>query len=161
MAIGSATRDHHRAVVARSWLQGVIVVLLLLMKLMKLSYRTASTTAQKLPAAWEQQVELLSLRIAFISYIHNELIINMDQTGMCIVPLGKKTFAFKGSQHVVLLGVDDYCSWRDPPPSSHLPGQDSSLLTQGACHGRPASTRLPSNVLRKPLGKHGDHASLG
>lgn len=90
IAIGSATRDNLRAGIARRYpAQGVIVVLLRLVN---------EVNEAVLPSC---------CRIAFFCYIHNKLIINMYQTGMCVVPVGKKTLAFKGSQHVVLLGVDD------------------------------------------------------
>ena len=36
-----------------------------------------------------------------------ELVINMDQTGMNLVPVGKFTYAKKGQKHVQLLGLDD------------------------------------------------------
>jgi hypothetical protein len=36
-----------------------------------------------------------------------ELVINMDQTGMNLVPVGKFTYARKGQRHVRLLGLDD------------------------------------------------------
>src|SRR3569833_1378317 len=41
------------------------------------------------------------------SPIHPALVVNMDQAGICLVPVGKRTWAAKGQKAIKLLGADD------------------------------------------------------
>eukprot|EP00955_Chlamydomonas_euryale_P033339 347561-Chlamydomonas_euryale.AAC.1 len=63
------------------------------MKNMKLRVRRATTAAQKLPSDADKQVRMLMLRLVFFCFkkqVPPQLIINMDQTGVALVPVGKR-----------------------------------------------------------------------
>ncbi len=55
------------------------------------SFRVATTAAQKLPKDWEHQLDMMAYRAAFEMLTHGvpvELMVNMDQTAMHLVPSG-------------------------------------------------------------------------
>jgi len=55
------------------------------------SFKVATTAAQKLPKDWEHQLDMMAYRAAFEVLTHGvpaELMVNMDQTAMHLVPSG-------------------------------------------------------------------------
>jgi hypothetical protein len=75
-----------------------------------LSNRVATTTAQKLPQNWEALCEHFNLKVAYLCQyygIHLALVVNADQMGLCMVPVGKRSYRIKGSKTVALFGHDE------------------------------------------------------
>jgi DDE superfamily endonuclease len=73
-------------------------------------YRRRTTAASKLPSDWEDQGVQMAMRIAanMAQYkVHPSLIINMDQTGIHLVPSSSWTYERKGSDHVAVIGAED------------------------------------------------------
>ena len=78
--------------------------------MMGYSWRTATTAASKLPNDWRDQGVKMAKRIAYnvqLYKIHPSMIVNLDQTGVKLVPSSNKTFAPKGSKDVRVIGHDD------------------------------------------------------
>ena len=75
------------------------------------SYRAATGVARKLPSNWEEQGLKMTQRVAYLVKAHSlppELVVNTDQTGIHLVPTGgTRTWAHKGSKHVLVHGVED------------------------------------------------------
>jgi hypothetical protein len=75
------------------------------------SFRKATGAARKLPKNWEDQGLQMVQRAAYLVKAHNILatmMVNSDQTGIHIVPLGgARTWAKKGSKHVLVHGIED------------------------------------------------------
>lgn len=74
------------------------------------SPRVATHAAQKLPDDWDKQCEDAFLRI--VEYVRRynippELIVNADQTGLCVIPAGNKTWDKTGSKQVSTFGKDE------------------------------------------------------
>ena len=72
--------------------------------------RVATKEAQKLPKGWEVMVRLWLLQLAHTIYSNNispELVVNADQTGIMLVPVGKRTYARLGAKAIRLLGIDE------------------------------------------------------
>ncbi len=69
----------------------------------------ATTTAQKLPKDWEHQLDMMAYRAAFEVLTHGvpvELMVNMDQTAMHLVPLrGSRTYDKRGKKEITVTGV--------------------------------------------------------
>lgn len=64
------------------------------------SCRKATRAAQKTPDNWESQCEDMFLRISYqalIAGVPAEAILNGDQTGLSVIPLGKYTCAPTGA----------------------------------------------------------------
>lgn len=77
---------------------------------MNITRRQPTTAAQKLPDDWEEQVYFFSLRLAVLVSLYEipmDLVVNSDQTGIQLVPSGKKTWTFKGSKDVSVIGNED------------------------------------------------------
>jgi hypothetical protein len=77
---------------------------------MNYTWRRRTTAAAKLPLDWQQQGINMAKRIAanIQTYdIHFSLIVNMDQTGIHLVPCSAHTYDLKGSKGVPMLGHDD------------------------------------------------------
>lgn len=73
-------------------------------------YRRRTTAASKLPSDWENQGVQMAMRIAanMAQYkVHPSLIINMDQTGIHLVPSSSWTYEKKGSENVAVIGTED------------------------------------------------------
>ena len=74
------------------------------------SWRTRTTAASKLPLDWRQKGIKMAKRIAAgmqLDKIHPSLIVNLDQTGMQLVPSSHKTFEKKGEKSVAVIGAED------------------------------------------------------
>jgi predicted nucleic acid-binding protein len=77
---------------------------------MNFSWRSRTTAAQKLPNDWRERGLLMAKRIAVNvkQYsVHPSLIINMDQTGLHLVPSSTRTYAWKASKEVPVIGAED------------------------------------------------------
>lgn len=73
-------------------------------------WRARTTAASKLPANWEDQGVLMAKRIAAtmeMHKVHPSLVINMDQTGVHLVPSSAWTYEKKNSSSVAVVGADD------------------------------------------------------
>jgi hypothetical protein len=74
------------------------------------TWRLRTTAAQKLPLDWRTQGMYMAKRIAVNVHqyrVHPSLIINMDQTGLHLVPASSRTYALKGSKEVPVIGAED------------------------------------------------------
>ena len=77
---------------------------------MGLSAQRATTAAQKLPGNWQQKVHLFILLLAYYEWtkkIPPALIVNPDQAGIAIVPVGRNTWAKCGSKSVPSVVQED------------------------------------------------------
>lgn len=74
------------------------------------SWRTPTRAAQKTPENWESLCENAFLRIVYqvmLEKIAPEAIINGDQLGIRLLPLGNKTWAPYGAKQVPVIGKDE------------------------------------------------------
>jgi hypothetical protein len=75
------------------------------------TFRAPTTAAQKLPKDWEMQVDHLAYRAAFLVHSYGipaALAVNMDQTGMHLVPTGgSRTYEKKGRKEIAVTGTED------------------------------------------------------
>lgn len=74
------------------------------------SWRQKTTAASKLPLDWEDQGVKMAMRIAALMgryKVHPSLVINMDQTGVQLVPMSGWTYEQRGAAAVEVLGADD------------------------------------------------------
>ncbi|KAF9509190.1 hypothetical protein BS47DRAFT_1373557 [Hydnum rufescens UP504] len=72
--------------------------------------RTTTQASQKLPDDWEKQCEDAILRLSYNIKLFNipaELVINADQTGVCLVPAGNKTWAPVGAKQVAAMAKEE------------------------------------------------------
>lgn len=80
-------------------------------KQMNWTFRRPNSMSKKLPQNWEELGKRLTLQIAYLVRAYNipeELVVNADQTGVLLMPVGDdKTFAYKGSQNVSVTGRGD------------------------------------------------------
>ena len=77
---------------------------------MKWSMRRGTTAASKLPVNWTDLGVAMVKRMAAIiknKQIHKSLIINIDQTGIELVPASKTTYDAIGKKSIALVGQDD------------------------------------------------------
>ena len=77
---------------------------------LKWRWRARTTAASKLPVDWEEQGVLMAKRIAAqmeMHDVHPSLIINMDQTGINLVPAAAWTYETKGRTDISTLGAED------------------------------------------------------
>jgi hypothetical protein len=77
---------------------------------LKWRWRARTTTASKLPIDWEEQGVLMAKRIAAqmeMHEVHPSLVINMDQTGVNLVPAAAWTYEKEGRTDVATLGAED------------------------------------------------------
>lgn len=77
---------------------------------LQFSWRVRTTSAQKLPLDWRVQGMNMAKRIAVNVHqysVHPSLIINMDQTGLHLVPGSSRTYAPKGCKEVPVIGAED------------------------------------------------------
>jgi hypothetical protein len=92
---------------------------------MNLTYRRATTATQKLPLTWEKIERRFHLQIAYLAWhykIPPGLIINADQTGHSIVPVGKRSYRMLGVKSVAIMGADEK--------------RQITLLPSVACNGK-------------------------
>lgn len=82
-----------------------------LKKVMHWNFRHSTTNASKLPSNWEAQGDKLAKRLAYLVKAHNippELVVNMDQTGLNLVPcFGERTYAMRGAREISITSRDD------------------------------------------------------
>ncbi|KAL2649782.1 hypothetical protein R1flu_017910 [Riccia fluitans] len=75
------------------------------------TFRAQMTNQSKLPANYEEQIEAMVLRIAYLVCAYTipaELVINGDQTGVQLLIVGReRTYAFKGCREVAVAGAGD------------------------------------------------------
>jgi hypothetical protein len=75
------------------------------------SFRKATGAARKLPNNWEQLGLLMAQRTAYLVKAYSippSMLVNTDQTGIHMVPSGgARTWAEKGSKHVLVHGMED------------------------------------------------------
>ena len=77
---------------------------------LKWSWRHKTTAASKLPNDWEEQGITMAMRIAATMQrhsVHPSLIINMDQTGVNLVPVSHWTYDTLGAASVAIVGAED------------------------------------------------------
>lgn len=73
-------------------------------------WRARTTAASKLPGDWETQGVLMAKRIAAhmeMHSVHPSLIINLDQTGVKLVPSAAWTYEKRNSSSVAVVGAED------------------------------------------------------
>jgi len=73
-------------------------------------WRARTTAASKLPADWEAQGVLMAKRIAAAMEMHDvhpSLVINLDQTGVKLVPSSAWTYEKRNSSSVAVIGAED------------------------------------------------------
>ncbi|KAF9515806.1 hypothetical protein BS47DRAFT_1293384, partial [Hydnum rufescens UP504] len=74
------------------------------------SMRTSTQAAHKLPDDWEKQCEDQFMRLSHYIKMFNvpaELVINADQTGVCLIPAGNKTWAPTGAKQVSTMAKEE------------------------------------------------------
>lgn len=74
------------------------------------SWRHKTTAASKLPHDWEDQGVQMAMRLAALMAYHKidpSLVINLDQTGVNLVPSAGWTYEEKGATSVGVIGGDD------------------------------------------------------
>lgn len=75
------------------------------------SYRSTTRAAQKLPDNWEEQCAETHARIAYALKLydipHGDFIVNADQTGVMLLPTGKKTWDERGAKQVPGISHDE------------------------------------------------------
>jgi hypothetical protein len=74
------------------------------------SWRSRTTAASKLPLTWEDDGVLMAKRIAAhvqMYNVHPSLVVNLDQTGVHLVPSAGWTYERKGSAAVATIGAED------------------------------------------------------
>jgi len=77
---------------------------------LKWRWRARTTAASKLPHDWEAQGVLMAQRIAAhmeMYDVHPSLVINMDQTGVNLVPAAAWTYESEGRADIGTLGAED------------------------------------------------------
>lgn len=77
---------------------------------MQWSLRVGTRAAQKTPEDWETKCEDAFLRVVYHIQLHKipaSLVINADQTGVSLLPMGNKTYAPRGSKQVPILGKEE------------------------------------------------------
>lgn len=73
-------------------------------------WRKSTTAAQKLPLDWQQQGVQMAKRLAAqmeMYSVHSSLVINLDQTGVHLVPASFWTYEQKGASSVPIVGAED------------------------------------------------------
>lgn len=77
---------------------------------MKWSWRKSTTAASKLPLDWEERGVQMAMRLAAqieMYDVHASLVINLDQTGVHLVPASFWTYDPAGSSSVAVVGAED------------------------------------------------------
>ncbi|KAF9519263.1 hypothetical protein BS47DRAFT_1288615, partial [Hydnum rufescens UP504] len=78
------------------------------------SMHTLTQAAHKLPDDWEKQCEDQFMCLSHYIKMFNvpaELIINADQTGVCLIPAGNKTWALTGVKQVTTMAKEEKCQF--------------------------------------------------
>ncbi|KAF9505203.1 hypothetical protein BS47DRAFT_1378299 [Hydnum rufescens UP504] len=71
---------------------------------------TSTQAAQKTPQNWEALCEDMFMHLVYHIKMYNilpELVINADQTGVCLIPAGNKTWAPTGSKQVAVFAKEE------------------------------------------------------
>lgn len=74
------------------------------------SYRSATQASQKTPPDWEAKCTDSFMRLAYQIKLHNipsDLVINADQTGVVLLPVGKRTWNERGAKQVSVFAKDE------------------------------------------------------
>lgn len=74
------------------------------------TWRCRTGAASKLPIDWHAQGNKMAQRIAAnmeIYEVHPSLVVNMDQTGVHLVPVDNHTYEARGSKDVKVIGAED------------------------------------------------------
>jgi hypothetical protein len=74
------------------------------------SWRKSTTAASKLPLDWEAQGLQMAMRLAAsieMYDVHSSLVVNLDQTGVHLVPASFWTYNSAGSSSVAVVGAED------------------------------------------------------
>ncbi|KAF9509948.1 hypothetical protein BS47DRAFT_1319917 [Hydnum rufescens UP504] len=78
------------------------------------SMRTLTQAAHKLPDDWEKQCKDQFMCLSHYIKMFNvpaKLIINTDQTGVCLIPAGNKTWAPTGVKQVTTMAKEEKCQF--------------------------------------------------
>lgn len=73
------------------------------------SWRTRNTSAQKLPDDWREQGRLMARRIAALmqlSSVPSTNVVNIDQTGLVLIPVNTHTYEQRGGVRVAIAGAE-------------------------------------------------------
>jgi len=79
-------------------------------KQLKWRWRARTTAASKLPLTWEEDGVLMAKRIAAhmeMYSVHPSLVVNLDQTGVNLVPSSSWTYERQGNAAVAAIGAED------------------------------------------------------
>ncbi|CAM6129979.1 unnamed protein product [Calypogeia fissa] len=75
------------------------------------SFRCTTTNASKLPTNWQAQGDAVTHRIAYLVHAYRIpecLVVNGDQTGMRVMPVGaERTYTLQGARDVTVAGKND------------------------------------------------------
>lgn len=75
------------------------------------TFQASTTAAQKLPKEWQEQMRMMTLRVAYLvkAYnIHPAHVVNADQTRIHLIPTGgSRTYKKKGIRDVAVAGKDN------------------------------------------------------
>jgi len=74
------------------------------------SWRRRNTAAEKLPDDWREQGRLMARRIAALMQLSNipaANVVNIDQTGLILVPSSTNTYEQRGGIHVAIAGSEE------------------------------------------------------
>lgn len=78
---------------------------------MKWSYKRGTTSGQKLPADWKDQMLRMNYRVAFVikveNILHPDFIINFDQTAAQVLQTPMYTYSEKKADQVSIVGMED------------------------------------------------------
>ena len=80
------------------------------LKKMGLSWRAATKAARSQPHDFDKIQYSFFLRVGWLIRFYDipkELFVNLDETGVCLLPVTKRTWAKKGSKQVTIVGKDD------------------------------------------------------
>jgi hypothetical protein len=77
------------------------------------TFRVATTAAQKMQKDWQHQLDMMAHRATFEVLTHavsEELMVNMDQTAMYLVPSGgSRTYDKRDKKEIAVTGKEDKC----------------------------------------------------
>lgn len=74
------------------------------------SWRARNTTAEKLPDDWREQGRLMARRIAALMQLSNippTNVVNIDQTGIVLIPASTHTYEQRGAVRVAIIGAEE------------------------------------------------------
>lgn len=80
--------------------------------IMSWSWRRRNTAAEKLPDDWREQGRLMARRIAALMQLSNipsTNVVNIDQTGLLLIPASTNTYEQRGGTRVAIVGSEEKC----------------------------------------------------